>query len=362
MKKQKIGILFGGKSAEHEVSLQSAKSIYEAIDRSRYKPIMIAITKNGGWKMFQGEDFFINPDNPEKIRLNESDDYIAIIPQSEGDIINFNKPDLKSKIDCIFPILHGTYGEDGTVQGMIKLIDVPFVGAGVLGSAVGMDKDVMKRLLNEANIKNAKCMIARADSVPNFGEVEKTLGLPIFIKPANLGSSVGISKVTDIAEYDNAIKEAFLYDTKILIEEFVDGREIECSVLGNTEVRSSVPGEIVVKSDFYSYEAKYIDNTAFELEIPANVSEKLQSKIMKLACKTFETLCCEGMGRVDMFLRKDNSIYVNEINTIPGFTKNSMYPKLWEASGLSYKDLITKLIELSIERFNKEKSLKTTFK
>jgi len=362
MKKLRIAILFGGKSAEHEVSLQSAKSIYEAIDRNKYDPVLIAINKKGEWKMRSDDNFFLNADDPEKIELNIDNDSVAIVPQSEGEILDLTNNKIRDKIDCIFPILHGTYGEDGTVQGMIKLIDVPFVGAGVLGSSVGMDKDVMKRLLNEANISNAKCIIAKDNNVPSFGEVEKALGLPVFVKPANLGSSVGISKVNDIRGYDNAIKKSFLYDTKILIEEFIDGREIECAVLGNDDVSSSVPGEVVVKSDFYSYEAKYVDNTAFELKIPAEISEKLKNKIMKLVCKTFQVLNCEGMGRVDLFLCSDSKIYINEINTIPGFTKNSMYPKLWEASGLSYENLITKLIELATARYKKEKSLKTDFK
>jgi D-alanine-D-alanine ligase len=362
MKKLKIGILFGGKSAEHEVSLQSAKSIYKAIDRDKYEPVLIAINKKGEWKMREDNDFFVNPDDPEKIRLNDDSDSVAIVPQSSGRIINSRDSEPRDKVDVLFPILHGTYGEDGTVQGMIKLIDVPFVGAGVLGSSVGMDKDVMKRLLNETGVLNAKCLIAKEDDFPIFDEAEKVLGLPMFIKPANLGSSVGISKVRNAKEYVKAIKKAFLYDTKILIEEFIDGREIECAVLGNDEVESSIPGEVVVKSDFYSYEAKYVDSTAFELKIPAEIPENLQGTIKDLACRTFKTLCCEGMGRVDIFLCKNDILYVNEINTIPGFTKNSMYPKLWEASGLSYKNLITKLIDLAIERHKKEKSLKTTFK
>lgn len=360
--RKKIGILFGGKSAEHEVSLQSAKSIYEAMDREKFEPILIAIEKSGKWVMRNDDNFFLNALDPESIELAKDNQEVAMIPQSEGKILDLEKNEIREIVDVVFPVLHGTYGEDGTVQGLMKLIDIPYIGAGVLGSSVGMDKEVMKRLLNEAGIANAKYQVATEKNIPSFGEVEKNLAMPVFVKPANLGSSVGISKVCNIGEYDNAVKLALQYDTKILIEEYIEGREIECSVLGNNEVSCSVPGEIVVKSDFYSYEAKYVDNTAFELKIPAELPNKLQEKIKNLAIKAYKTLNCEGMARADMFLCKDNKIYVNELNTIPGFTKNSMYPKLWEASGISYKNLVTKLIELSLERFKKEKTLKTDFK
>ncbi len=266
-------------------------------------------------------------------------------------------------IDVVFPVLHGTFGEDGTVQGLLKLANVPFVGAGVLGSSVGMDKDVMKRLLRDAGIPIGKFLTFDRVSIEtaNFAEIEKQLGLPVFVKPANLGSSVGIHKAHTQAELEEAVKDACNYDTKILIEEFIDGREIECSVLGNEDPIASVPGEIIPQHEFYSYEAKYIDEQGALLEIPAKLPKDLVQQIQQLAIQAFQVLCCEGMARVDIFLTKDNKVLLNEINTIPGFTKISMYPKLWEVSGIPYSDLIDKLIQLAIERFEREQKLKTNF-
>lgn len=261
-------------------------------------------------------------------------------------------------IDVVFPVLHGPFGEDGTVQGLLKLANVPFVGAGVLGSAVGMDKDVMKRLLREAGIAIADFVVfnrSRADEI-DFEIVKGRLGLPFFVKPANLGSSVGISKVESESQFHEAVSLAFEYDNKILVEEYIAGREIECSVLGNKNPIASVPGEVIPQREFYSYEAKYIDENGAVLEIPAKLDDKTTKKVQDCAIKTFKALCCEGMARVDLFV-KDDDVIVNEINTIPGFTNISMYPKLWAESGISYSELIDKLIELAIERFNTERKL-----
>jgi D-alanine-D-alanine ligase len=263
-------------------------------------------------------------------------------------------------VDVIFPILHGPFGEDGTLQGLLKLANIPFVGASVLGSAVGMDKDVMKRLLREAGILIGKFSTIKADNIPTYEKVIKNLGQPFFIKPANMGSSIGVSKVKEKKDYQKAIQEAFNYDGKIILEENIVGREIECAVLGNDDPAASIPGEIIPSHDFYSYEAKYLDENGARLEIPAKLSNQLVKKIQLLAIKTFEVLSCEGMSRVDCFLRENGDILVNEINTIPGFTSISMYPKMWEASGISYPDLIDKLIQLAFERFEEEKKLKTT--
>jgi D-alanine-D-alanine ligase len=251
----------------------------------------------------------------------------------------------------VFPILHGPYGEDGTVQGLLKLADVPFVGSGVLGSAVSMDKDVMKRLFRDAGIPIGKFLTYTVHNPPeSFAAITAALGSPVFVKPANLGSSVGISKARNEDEFTAAVQEAFQYDTKIIIEEFIKGREIECGVLGNENPVASVPGEVIHTHEFYSYEAKYLDENGAALEIPAKLDSETQKHIQELAIKAFQVLCGEGLSRVDFFLKENGEIFVNEINTMPGFTKVSMYPKLWEASGIGYTELISRLIELSINK------------
>lgn len=356
-----VAILFGGKSAEHEVSLQSAKNVYAYIDKKKFTPILIGISKNGEWLLENDSQFLLNEKNPKLIALNKTGESVALIPQSNGAITNLSNPLVKKSIDVVFPVLHGPFGEDGTVQGLLKLANIPFVGPSVLGSAVGMDKDVMKRLLRDAGIPIADFIVLKKGESQSFTDVTKKLGLPLFIKPANLGSSVGVSKVTNEKEYTKAIEEAFLFDRKIIIEEFVDGREIECAVLGNDHPQASIPGEVTSTHDFYSYEAKYIDENGATVMIPASITDKEKKKIQEMAIKTFTTLCCEGLGRVDSFLTKNGKVLVNEINTIPGFTAISMYPKLWQASGISYTDLITKLIELAVSRFNEEKKLQTSY-
>jgi D-alanine-D-alanine ligase len=263
----------------------------------------------------------------------------------------------------VFPVLHGPYGEDGSVQGLCRLANLPCVGAGILGSAVGMDKDVMKRLLRDAGIPIARFVtVFRGRAEPAFAALSADLGTPLFVKPANLGSSVGISRVQTAAEYRLALDAAFEYDTKVVVEECIVGREIECAVLGNTEPQASVPGEIVTGGShtFYDYEAKYIDEKGAELRIPAPLDERVAERVRETAIRAFTVLCCEGMARVDMFLRDSGEVLVNEINTIPGFTKISMYPKLWEASGISYSQLVDRLIGLAIERHETERKLKTT--
>ncbi len=357
-----IGILFGGKSAEHEVSLQSAKNIFEAIDRDKYNPILIGIDKTGRWLLNNKSKFLLNDNDLKLIKLNQSSDAVALIPQSNGQISNLTTNKATLKIDVVFPILHGPFGEDGTAQGLLKLANIPFVGASVLGSAVGMDKDVMKRLLREADLPIGKFLVLRSeDTPPDYQEIIDRLGEPFFVKPANMGSSVGVAKVHKQSEYTKAIKKAFDYDVKIILEEYIPGREIECSVLGNNDPIASLPGEVRVSHEFYSYEAKYIDEKGAKLEIPAKLDKQTTKNIQELAIKTFKVLSCEGMGRVDFFLQNNGKIIINEINTIPGFTKISMYPKMWEASGISYTKLIDRLITLAIERFNKEKKLKTNF-
>ena len=365
-KKITVGILFGGKSAEHEVSLQSAKNVYEAIDKSKYNVKLIGIDKAGLWHLNDAEEFLLNANNPELIKLRNIPGNLAMVPgEKNHQLVKTDNSHSIGKIDVVFPILHGPFGEDGTIQGLLKLANVAFVGASVLGSAVGMDKDVMKRLLRDAKIPIGKFLTYNQfqKTEINFAEVVKNLGAPFFIKPANLGSSVGISRVDKKTEFISALNEAFKFDTKIIIEENMEAREIECSVLGNENPIASVPGEIVTDSahhKFYSYEAKYIDEKGANLQIPASLSTEVTKKVKELAVKTFKVLCCEGMARVDFFLSKENQVFVNELNSIPGFTKISMYPKLWEASGISYTELIDRLIQLAISRFEKEKILKTT--
>ncbi len=362
MRKINVGIIFGGKSAEHEVSLQSAKNVFDAIDKNKYNPVLIGIDKSGKWLLADESRFLINENNPKLIGLHESNDIVTFAPESNGVISHISMRKESLPIDVAFPILHGPMGEDGTVQGLLKLANIPFVGAGVLGSAVGMDKDVMKRLLRDAGIPIAKFKtITFGEEVPSFLSVAEELGLPVFIKPANMGSSVGVNKVNNEAGYVSAIKTAFDFDRKVIIEEFIKGREIECSVLGNNNPVASTVGEIIANHDFYSYEAKYIDENGAVLDIPAKITAKELKSAQKISVKTFKALSCEGFGRVDMFLMEGGKIIVNEINTIPGFTKISMYPKLWESSGISYPELIERLITLAIERFEREKRLKTNY-
>ena len=362
MNKIRVGILFGGKSAEHEISLLSAKNVIDAIDKTKYEPVLIGIDKSGRWLMNEPSQFLLNSTNPKLIALNKANSQsVALVPQSEGRLTSLHSGHFDKTVDVVFPILHGPFGEDGTIQGLLKLANVPFVGAGVLSSAVGMDKDVMKRLLRDAGIPVPKFLVFRHGEKPDFNSVTRTLSLPVFVKPANLGSSVGISKAKDETGFRKAVQIAYRYDTKILIEEAILGREIECAVLGNDQPTASVPGEIIPNHEFYDYDAKYVDENGARLEAPAKLPPETVKRVQDLAVRTFKTLNCEGMGRVDMFLKPDGTLLVNEINTIPGFTKISMYPRLWGLSGISYTQLIDKLIELAMQRFQREQNLKTSY-
>ena len=362
MSKIRVGILFGGRSAEHEVSLQSARNIVDAIDKNKYEVVLIGIDKAGAWHLDEGSRFLLGASELELPALPTSGESLAMVPGKHAEqLVLLSGQQSPGALDVVFPVLHGPFGEDGTVQGLLKLANIPFVGAGVLGSAVGMDKDVMKRLLRDAGIPIAKFITLNrysAKQVP-FDDARDQLGMPVFIKPANLGSSVGIHKVRNAEEFQSAVEDAFKFDNKVLIDECIVGREIECSVLGNDQPIASVLGEILPSDEFYSYEAKYLDESGAALEIPAKLPHEISERIRQTAIKTFSVLCCEGMARVDFFLRNSEEIIVNEINTIPGFTRISMYPKLWEASGLPYRQLIDKLISLAIEKFDREKGLKT---
>ena len=359
-KKLRVGILFGGKSAEHEVSLQSAKNIADAIDKNKYEVCLIAIDKAGHWLLPNQAEFLLNTSDPKTIALNTlGNESVALVPQSSGEVTNLSRSGALPAVDVVFPILHGPFGEDGTVQGLLKLAGVPFVGASVLGSAVGMDKDVMKRLLRDAGLPIVKFKVLRQGEVVDFAAISVELGTPLFIKPANLGSSVGVSKAKNKQEFEEAVAHAFEFDTKIIVEEFVAGRELECAVLGNQNPDASGVGEIIPHHEFYSYDAKYIDEDGASLIIPADIPTEATERLRSLATLVFKTLSCEGLARVDFFYTKEGTLFVNEINTMPGFTNVSMYPRLWGAAGISYTDLITRLIDLALERFAVEQKLKT---
>ncbi len=361
--KLRVGVLFGGKSAEHEVSLRSAQNVIRAIDHDKYEVVPIGIDKDGRWFLGDEAKLLIEDDNPDLPKLNRSVHTMVVRPGHPDAAMVFANSSA-GPIDVAFPVLHGPYGEDGAVQGMLRLAGIPCVGAGVLGSAVGMDKDVMKRLLRDADIPIAPFVTIRANGrdAVDFPFCERMLGNPMFVKPANLGSSVGVHKVRTAQEFTAALKDALSWDRKVIVEQNVVGREVECSVLGNDEPRASVIGEIVTEGghDFYSYDAKYIDEKGAKLHIPADLPDEVSERLRELSIRTFEVLECSGLARVDSFVTEDGEIFVNEINTLPGFTNISMYTKLWEATGLSQTDLIDELIRLAIERHTAASELRTS--
>jgi D-alanine-D-alanine ligase len=399
MKKLRVGILFGGRSGEHEVSLLSAASVLNAIDKDKYEVVPIGITKDGRWLTAEHAENLLTGKlmlEPRNLRAGdpETTSPAAVLARGEAVVVPpepvhrhsglvpfqtdagllRRSSDRAINVDVIFPVLHGTFGEDGTIQGLLELADIPYVGAGVLGSAAGMDKDIMKSLFIAAGIPIVKHVtILRSawqlDSKKNSSKkvrklIESKLSYPMFVKPANLGSSVGISKAHNRKELGPAIEEAAKFDRKIVIEQGVGGkkdkaREIECSVLGNDEPAASVPGEIVPGKEFYDYAAKYVDEGS-QLIIPAKLTKAETKKVQELAIAAFRAVDCSGLARVDFLMdpgppSKTRKIYLNEINTMPGFTAISMYPKLWAASGLAYADLIDRLIQLGIERHEDKK-------
>ena len=363
-KKIRLGVLFGGRSAEHEVSIQSARNIVDALDMDKYEVVLIGIDKQGRWSLNEASLALLESGD-ESLPAYEGSEEQRVTLVSEatgGELVRTSDNAHLGAVDVVFPVLHGPFGEDGTVQGMLKLFDVPFVGGGVLGSAVGMDKDVMKRLLRDAGLPIGDFDVVHRHTrdQANFEATVEKLGRPVFVKPANMGSSVGISKVTDTARFEAALDEALRYDSKVVVEAMIEGREIECAVLGNEVPEASIPGEVIPHHDFYSYAAKYLDENGAALEIPAKLTDDQVSRVRDLSIEVFETLCCEGMGRVDLFLTPDDDLVVNEINTIPGFTRISMYPKLWEASGVPYGELIDRLVKLAISRHERERDHRTS--
>ncbi len=352
--KLNLGLIFGGRSGEHEVSLQSARSISNAVDREKYNLYLLAVDKSGNWFLPDSNDYLYHPDDPAKISLKvRSDQQISLVPKGNlNRILKLSNGREMGTLDVVFPIIHGTFGEDGSLQGYMSMLNLPCVGADVIGSAIGMDKLVAKQLLIHEGIKVADYLVAdnRTDIAKIVVDAEKKFGFPMFVKPAASGSSVGVAKVASSGELQAAITKALTYDRRVLIEEAIKGREIECAILGNDDLLASIPGEVIPRHEFYSYEAKYIDANGAQLDMPANIPEETVSRVKDMAAKTFKALLCSGMARVDMFLTESGELILNEINTLPGFTKISMYPKLMELSGVPYSELIDRLVNLAIER------------
>lgn len=358
--RKNLGIIFGGRSGEHEVSLQSARSIANAVNRNHFNLFLLAVDKQGNWYLANEDKYLINADDPANIELNvNKDQQVAIIPDNNSNkIIQLSSGNNLGSLDVVFPIIHGTFGEDGGLQGFFSILNLPYVGADITGSAVAMDKLIAKRLLENSGITVADYIVAtsRSDLEEIIIAVEKKFEFPVFVKPACSGSSVGVFKSTSKKELEKSITEALKFDDQILIEETIIGREIECAILGNEDLFASVPGEIIPKHAFYSYEAKYIDAEGASLEMPANIPEEITLQIKEFAKRSYQALFCKGMARVDMFLTEDGKLILNEINTLPGFTKISMYPKLMEISGISYSELIDRLVDLAIELHKQRES------
>lgn len=366
MSKIRVGVIFGGRSGEHEVSVQSARSIMSSLDPERYEIVPIGIDKGGRWHvgdavkqtLATGSSFVLIEDEGKQEQaflLDSPSKDDAVVPR-----------DAVRGVDVFVPALHGSYGEDGTIQGMLEMLDVPYVGAGVLASAVGMDKTFMKRLFSVAGLPQVRYTFftqrryeLEAHTIKE--EIARTFGYPCFVKPANMGSSVGISKVKDETKLDGAIQLALRYDNKVIVEEGLDVREIEVGVLGNDEPKASIAGEIVPSNEFYDYRAKYMDGES-ALIIPAPLSDATMEEIRRMAVAAYEAVDCSGLARVDFFIEKNTDrVILNEINTMPGFTRFSMYPKLWEASGVSYPELIDRLIHLALSRHEAKRRIITEF-
>jgi D-alanine-D-alanine ligase len=361
----KVGVLFGGRSAEHEVSILSARNVIAALDPEVFEAVPIAIARDGRWLLQSTDRLLREKGDPRGARIDGGAAEVTLFerPGTHG-LVERGTSARTHALDVILPIVHGPMGEDGTLQGLLELAGIPYVGAGVLGSAVGMDKDVMKRLLHEAGLPIARFEVVRHYDYTRTPEIVlQSLGqlsYPLFVKPANLGSSVGISRVLTRSQLPAALDHAFSYDTKIIVEEGIEGREIECAVLGNDEPVASIPGELVVKhpDGFYSYDAKYIDD-GVALNIPAELDAQQIREVQGLSVQAFHVLECSGLARVDFFLRPNGKWVINEINTLPGFTAISMYPKLWASSGVQPRELLTRLIDLALSRHAKRKALRT---
>ena len=366
-KKLRVGIIFGGKSAEHEVSINSAKNVMRALDKNKYEAIPIGIGKDGRW-LTRGDPLKVLTGGESSLPQLLGSGYQIVDERSTGrELIPGTQVSGLPEVDVIFPVLHGPFGEDGTVQGLLELADIPYVGAGVMSSAVGMDKAAMKDLFRSHKLPMPKYVIIKRrewERTPELAaqRIASEIGYPCFVKPANMGSSVGVHKVHVVEELPGAMKDAAAYDRKIVVEYAIpNARELECSVLGNDDPIASIVGEVVPSHEFYDYEAKYVDESS-QLLIPAPIDQAVADRVRDLSIKAFRALDCAGMARVDFFLaRETNELFLNELNTIPGFTPISMYPKLWAASGLSYSELIDRLIDLALERHDDKHRSKTDY-
>jgi D-alanine-D-alanine ligase len=353
MARKKIAILYGGRSVEHGVSINSARNIYQYINKELFDPIPIGISLSGAWYKTDSVKKEIESGQELTLRLNPASPELI---SRDGEHL---------RVDIVFPVLHGTDGEDGSIQGLLKAMNLPMVGTGVSGSAISMNKLVAKRLLREAGLPVADFLYAYFGDEKKypFEEVRKKLGLPFMVKSASLGSSVGVSKVKSAADFSHAVEEAFRYDDCLLFEKFISGREIECAVLGNTPPAASWPGEIVISDqyEFYTFDAKYVDDKAVRIQVPAALEETIRERIRHLSLKAYQALGCEDFARVDLFLTSDGQVFINEINTIPGFTNSSMFPMMWKERGISFTDLITRLVELAEERYKKSARVQRDF-
>ena len=353
-KKKKVAILYGGRSVEHAVSVNSARNIFEFLDKSKFEPLPIGISKSGQWFLTEGVSKDIQKGKTLGLSLNAGKP--TFLQEKSGE---------KFSADILFPVLHGTDGEDGSIQGLIKAMDLPMVGTGVLGSSLSMNKIVAKRLMREAGLPVTDFVTFRYDEKDkiSFTALSKKLGLPFMVKAASLGSSVGVAKVKSKKDFAAAVEEAFKYDDEMLAEQYITGREIECAVLGNYPPEASQPGEIVISKnyEFYTFDAKYVDPDAVRIDVPAKLPKGIAEKIRKASVKAYETLHCKDFSRIDLFLDKKGNIYINEINTIPGFTNSSMYPMMWKDRGVSFAELITRLLTLAQERYDRGKRIERDF-
>lgn len=370
-KKIRVGLIFGGRSGEHEVSLASANAVQSNLDPEKYEVVPIGITRTGSWLLGTEPRQLIAAERQDSVELAATSQTTAVTltgdPSVGGLIPVQSGPELDNQgvLDVIFPVLHGTYGEDGSLQGLLDMANVPYIGCGVLGAALGMDKEKMKMIFSSVGLPNVEYLVFRRNEWERspatiLDTIEQHLRYPVFVKPVNLGSSVGINKGHNRQELEHAINVAAEYDRKIIVEQGINCREFECAVLGNDEPLASVVGEIVSSNEFYDYRAKYIDGKSQAI-IPADVPQETAEEIRREAVKAFTALDLNGLARVDFFIEKETGkIYINEVNTMPGFTEISMYPKLWEASGLSYAQLLDRLIELAIERHDDRQRNRTS--
>jgi D-alanine-D-alanine ligase len=351
--KTRVGVIFGGRSGEHPISIRSSRYVVDSLDHERFDPVLVGIDRGGHWHLYSEAQY---REIDREVTASGTPRVVPVPREGRCGLLDPENPRRAlPDLDVVFPVLHGPFGEDGTIQGLLEMLDVAYVGVGVLSAAVCMDKDVAKRLLRDAGLPVVPFEVVTAGRWARepvaVREAALRLGTPLFVKPANLGSSLGVNRVAALADLDAAIDRALSMDTKVLIERGIDGREIECAVLGNDEPQASIPGEIVPGETFYSFDDKYAADSHARLLIPAPLSETLRETVRGVALRAFLALQCAGMARVDFFVeRGTDQLYINEVNTIPGFTSISMYPKLWEATGLTGRALVSRLIDLALER------------